>query len=173
MSIKPRVMRGMTLIELTVAIVIVSVGLAGVLSVFVQVVRGSADAQITKQMLAIAEGITDEIASQPFAAISNPPALTCGRDTWNDLMDYSGYDTGTTTCLAGGPVATGAIYDTDGTAIPALAGYSVSVDIVDTVLPPAPQPNGVSTPNAKQITVTVRRGTGTVSLISWRTNYAA
>lgn len=174
MSSKPQAMRGMTLIELTISIVIVSVGLAGVLSAFMQVVRGSADALVTKQLYAIAESITDEIASQPYAAINNPPAPTCGRDTWNDLMDYHGYDTSTSTCLAGGPAApAGAIYDTDGTAIPALAGYSVRVDIADTVLPPAPQANGVGAPNARVITVTVRRGAETISLISWRTNYAA
>ena len=166
-------MKGMTLIELVIAIVIISVGLAGVLSVFVQVVKGSADAQITKQMFAIAEGITDEINSQPFAVTPNPPATTCGRDTWNDLMDYHGYDTATSTCLAGGPATTGAIYDTDGTAIASLAGYSVQVDIADTVLPPAPQANGVASPNAKQITVTVRRGIDSIRLISWRTQYAA
>lgn len=58
--------RGVTLIELIVFIVIVSVGLAGILSVLNLTTRHSADPMIRKQMLAIAEGLMDEVAAQPF-----------------------------------------------------------------------------------------------------------
>mgnify|MGYP003387114915 CR=1 FL=1 len=57
--------RGVTLIELIVFIVIVSVGLAGILSVLNLTTRHSADPMIRKQMLAIAEGMMDEVAAQP------------------------------------------------------------------------------------------------------------
>jgi Tfp pilus assembly protein PilV len=57
---------GLTLIELIVFIVIVSVALAGVLSVLNLTARSSADPMIRKQMLAIAEGLMDEVAAQPF-----------------------------------------------------------------------------------------------------------
>lgn len=58
--------QGLTLIELIVFIVIVSVALAGVLTVLTHTVRHSADPLIRKQALAIAEGILEEIMLQPF-----------------------------------------------------------------------------------------------------------
>lgn len=58
--------RGITLIELIVFMVIVSVGLAGILSVLNLTTRHSADPMVRKQMLAIAEGLMDEVAAQPF-----------------------------------------------------------------------------------------------------------
>jgi len=58
--------RGMTLIELIVFIVIVSVALAGILTVFNITTKSSADPMIRKQMLSIAEGLLEEVMSQPF-----------------------------------------------------------------------------------------------------------
>jgi len=66
MSISRR-QQGMTLIELIVFIVIVSVALAGVLTVFNITTKSSADPMIRKQMLAIAEGLLEEVQSQPFS----------------------------------------------------------------------------------------------------------
>ena len=58
--------RGVTLIELIVFIVIVSVGLAGVLTVFNVVVRNSADPLVTKQALAVADALLEEILLKDF-----------------------------------------------------------------------------------------------------------
>ncbi|MCK9381251.1 MAG: type II secretion system GspH family protein [Sulfuritalea sp.] len=58
--------RGLTLVELIVFIVIVSVALAGVLTVFSVTVKSSADPMIRKQMLAIAEAVLEEVMLQPF-----------------------------------------------------------------------------------------------------------
>lgn len=58
--------RGMTLIELIVFTVIVSVALAGVLTVLTVTARSGADPMIRKQMLAIAEGLLEEVMLQPF-----------------------------------------------------------------------------------------------------------
>lgn len=57
---------GLTLVELIVFIVIVSVGLAGILATYNTVVRGSADPMVRKQALAIAESMLLEIEQQPF-----------------------------------------------------------------------------------------------------------
>lgn len=58
--------RGVTLVELVVFIVVVSVALAGVLKTLEVVTRGSADPLIRKQALAIAESLLSEIEQQPF-----------------------------------------------------------------------------------------------------------
>lgn len=141
---------GMTLVELIVAIVIISVGLAGVLSVFQQVVRGSADPVIRKQMLSIAEGLMEEIALKPYAGSAAVPS-GCARAAFADVDDYNGYS------------ATG-ICDIEGNAIAALAAYNVAVEVAVGSL------GGVG--QAKRITVTVSQGGESLSLVSWRTDWA-
>jgi MSHA pilin protein MshD len=92
---------GLTLIELLVFIVIVSVGLVGLLSVFNVSVRGSADPMIRKQMLSIAEALLEEVELQPFTYCDPTDA------TWTTATSAT---TGTppTTCTATvqGPAAT-------------------------------------------------------------------
>lgn len=68
MCIKPGAagQRGMTLIELIVFIVVVSVGLAGVLTVFSVTVRNSADPLVVKQALAVADSMLEEILLKDF-----------------------------------------------------------------------------------------------------------
>ena len=61
-----RAQSGLTLIELIVFIVIVSVGMAGILVTYDTVVRSSADPLVRKQALAIAESLLLEIEQQPF-----------------------------------------------------------------------------------------------------------
>ena len=58
--------RGVSLVELIMFIVIVSVALAGILLVMNVTTRGSADPLIHKQSLAIAESILEEIELMPF-----------------------------------------------------------------------------------------------------------
>lgn len=61
---------GLTLIELIVFVVIVSVALVGVLTVFNVTTRSSADPMVRKQMLAVAEAILEEVQLQPFTFCS-------------------------------------------------------------------------------------------------------
>ncbi|HJV75001.1 MAG TPA: type II secretion system protein [Noviherbaspirillum sp.] len=72
-------MGGLTLIELVLFIVIVSVGLAGILSVMNITTRNSADPMIRKQALAIAESLLEEVKLQPFTF--------CDPDDPNNLED--------------------------------------------------------------------------------------
>lgn len=58
--------RGLTLIELLIFIVVVSVALVGVVMVLNTAVRSSADPMVRKQALAIAESLLAEIEQQPF-----------------------------------------------------------------------------------------------------------
>jgi MSHA pilin protein MshD len=62
----PRIQRGVTLVELVVFIVIVGVAMAGVFAAFNTMTAASADPQVRKQMLAIAESLMEEIQLMPF-----------------------------------------------------------------------------------------------------------
>lgn len=169
MSIRRRALAGFSLIELIMAIVLIGLGLAGLLVAFSSAARHGADPMVHKQMLAVAEEMMEEILLKPYAATANAATGVCARDTWNDILDYNGYDTSTTTCVSGGPAAaTATIYDMSGMAIPALSGYSVSISISDAVLP------GSGAVPAKKILITVSHGAGDrIQLTAWRTNYAA
>ncbi len=147
--------RGMTLIELTIAIVIISVGLAGVLLAFSTAVKSSADPLVRKQMLSIAEEMIEEIALKPYTVAANVAPAACARDTYNDIVDYNVYS------------AT-AVCDIDGTALPALADYSVAVTVTSDTL---------GSLTAMKITVTVTasaaKGGESLQLIGWRTDWAS
>jgi len=145
--------RGVSLVELLVAIVVIGVGLAGVLSAFSAVTRNSADPVLRKQMLAIAEELMEEIQLKPFASAANAAPSGCARDTFNDIGDYHGYSSGGSICAV------------DGTPIAALAGYTVSITVTPTTL------GGVAA--ARRIGITVTRGGETLSLVGWRTDYAS
>lgn len=142
---------GMTLVELIVAIVIISVGLAGVLSVFSSTARNSADPMVQKQLLAIAEGMMEEVMLLPYA-IGSGTDTGCARAGFDDIHDFASY-------------SNQPICDPEGVSIASLSGYSVSVAIDDIAL------DGVT--DARRITVTAQRNANEViSLVGWRTNWA-
>lgn len=58
--------RGLTLIELVVFIVVVSIGIAGILGVMNLSTRNSVNPMLLKQQVAIAESLLEEIRSKPF-----------------------------------------------------------------------------------------------------------
>lgn len=91
----PRHSRGMTLIEVILFIVIVSVGLAGVLSAFNVATAKSADPMVRKQALTLAEQMMEEILAKEFAnpaggfnpATPGNPAQA-ERPDFDDVGDY-------------------------------------------------------------------------------------
>jgi MSHA pilin protein MshD len=145
---------GFTLIEMILAVVVIGIGLAGLLMALGTTVQRSADPIVTKQLLAIAEEMIEEIELKPYKTESNTaPAQACARDTYNDVVDYDGYTT------------TGEICNIDGGKVASLNGYSVEVAVKSSSLA------GVGA--AYKITVTAKRGTkDSVTLVSWRTGYA-
>jgi MSHA pilin protein MshD len=149
----PQRQRGFTLLEMVIAIVVLGVGLAGVLAAFATVGRGSADAAIAQQMLAIAEEMLEEVQLKPYTAAANTARADCERVNFNDTLDYDGYATSGRICTIGG------------NPIPSLAGYSVQVSVQAASLA------GVGA--ARRISVIVSRGSDSVTLVGWRTDYAS
>jgi len=148
---------GMTLIDLIVSIVILSIALAGVLLAYTITVRHSADPMVVKQMSAIADEMMEEILLKPFAVAPNAAPSGCARNTYNDVRDYNGY-------------SSVSICDIDGTTV--LSGYGVSVSVVN---PPLGSPlvlSGVAPASQVVVTVDVTHDGSSYSLTGWRTCYA-
>lgn len=163
MSIKRQ--QGITLFELVLAIVVLAVGVAGVMTAFTVVVSRSVDPMVQKQMLAIAEGMMEEIVLQPFAASDPPPANgpgPCGpRTAFNDVLDYNNLQT------------VGGVCTVDGTAVSSLATYDVGVQINQNGnLATVAGAGNLAGADVMQITVTVTHGAENFRLVGWRVNYA-
>ena len=143
---------GISLIELIIFIVIISVALTGILLVMNQVTAHSADPLVRKQALAAAESLMEEIQLQDFpAALGAPATVAVTKDNRTDyhvVTDYNGFAT------------TGIYALNDGTApIVGLGGYNASVTVTDATL------GTVLAGSAVRITVTV----GDVTLDGYRT----
>jgi MSHA pilin protein MshD len=165
--------RGFTLLEVVLFIVVVSAGLAGVLTVYSTSVKNSADPMLRKQVILIAEATMNEIMQKSFqndpadptntsATLGCTPStapITCTSNSWasrpnyNDVDDFNNFN------------QTG-IFQIDGaTAVNGLGSYTLQVSVAGAAL------GGITAANAKQITVTVTGGGQTISLTGFRTNY--
>ena len=148
--------RGISLIELIMFIVIVSVALAGILLVLNVTDKGSADPLIRKQALAAAQSLLEEIELQDFnPAGAHANVTLANRATqYHIVSDYQGFNT------AG-------IFNVDGTGpIAGLENYNASVTETNTAL------NGIAAGNAVLITVTVTDPRGNAIQVSgYRTAY--
>jgi|688.fasta_scaffold648962_1 MSHA pilin protein MshD len=175
---------GVTLIELIVFIVIVGVALTGMLTVLNLTARTGADPMIRKQMLAIAEGLMDEVAAQPFtwcdpddasaatatsAAVGAPPTFCTAtveaigpealetRGPLTPLFDnVNDYNglAGITTSITGTPMP---------------AGYTAAITVAPSALGPAA--NLVPAAASLLITVTVSFNTENLTIEGYRTRY--
>jgi len=135
---------GISLIELIMFIVIVSVALAGILLVMNVTTKNSADPLVRKQALAAAESLLEEVELQDFIRASG--AVVAGTVTQGNRASayhiVKEYDT----------FATTGIYTVDGiTPITGLGNYNVSVSVANAALGDITSGSG----NAVLITVTV------------------
>lgn len=136
---------GLSLIELVIFIVIVSVSIVGILSVMNVTVMHSADPMIRKQAAALADSVLEEILLMDYADPDGVSGETT-RATFDDVDDYNGKSN---TVFADLP--------------PELAAYVIGI----VVAAPAVL-NGVT---MKQVTVTVTNGAESISMIGYRAHY--
>jgi MSHA pilin protein MshD len=189
--------RGVTLIELIMFMVIAGVALAGFFAVFSTFVKGSADPQARKQVLAIAESLMDEVSLMPFtycdptdanAAIATNSTVGAlgGCATLSESMgpepgetrygpttqfnNVNDYDTFSMT-----PGTTSGIRDLTNTPVTGLGTYSASISVTQAGLGPASDGipgDAIPAAAALRISITVTGGGASVTLEGYRTRYA-
>jgi MSHA pilin protein MshD len=166
MSIKqPGRMRGVTLVELIIAMAIVGVALAGMVAAYNRANVASADPLVTQQMLAVAETMMEEIMQKPYTGDGAVPAR---RVLYDEIRDYAGY-------------AQTGISNVNGDAVAGLERYGVAVSVhcpgngaAATASCPAgsggPALTGINVGDALRIVVTVSApGADALTLTGWRT----
>jgi MSHA pilin protein MshD len=143
--------RGATLIELIIAIVVISIAASAVLGVLSSTVGRSADAMVLSQAVAIAEAYLEEISLKSFA----DPDGVDGEATRAGFDDVDDYD---------GLVDLGA-RDQFGAALAPLSQYTVTVTVAATTALA-----GVPGGDAERIDVRVSYpGNGLVALTGYKT----
>lgn len=183
---------GLSLLEVVIFIVVLAVGFAGILILYNQVTRASADPLVRKQALAIAQSLLEEIELHPYTYCDPDDAnvytasSTAGcaslpennfapegegryaNPRFDNVNDYNGF------CMGPGtPACADALVTTAANAaIAQLADYRVDVAVAQVTatdaIPAVPLADGL------RITVTARHvpsGT-TVSLDGYRLRYA-
>ena len=134
--------RGFTLIEVIIFIVVVGAGLAGILAVSTNAVKGSADPMVRKQAMALADSILEEILQKEFADPDGVGGETT-RATMDDVADYNG---ATKTLFTDWPAS--------------LGSYDVAITVSPTTL------GGVA---AQRVVVSVTGGNNTIAMTGYRT----
>lgn len=143
--------RGVTLIELVVAITIVAIAGTAVLSAMSAVTKRGADVMVQQQAVAVAEAYLEEILLKPVA---DPGGTVTTRSTFDKVDDYNGLsDTGA--------------HDQFGNAIAYLTGYNVNVAVAQSTAL-----GGLPAAATRRIDITVTTPTGqAVRLSGYRTSY--
>jgi MSHA pilin protein MshD len=149
-----RAQRGVTLIELVVAITIVAIAALAVLGAMSSITTRGANTMVRQQAVAIADAYLEEILLQPITPANGAAQSTGPRATYNDVDLYNNlYNQGAE--------------DQTGTAVQNLGNYIVRVAVVQTTALP-----NIAAANARRIDVSVTDPTGlTVVLSGYRTNY--
>ncbi len=151
--------RGISLIELIMFIVIISIAVAGILLVMNKVTGHSADALVRKQALAIAESLLEEVQLQDFISASGVPnAVTQANRSseYHIVSNYNGF-------------ATTGIFPVSGVAaIAGLGSYNASVVVTNAALGSIT----LASASAVLITVTVKDPQGNdIQISGYRTAY--
>ena len=144
--------RGFTLIELIVAMVVISVALVGVMSVINLTVLHSADPVLRQQSIAIAESYMEEISLKNY---TDPDTDGEGsRALFDDVDDYDG-------------LSDHGARDQNGHAISGLESYSVEVS----VSPQSYGPAGMVVSGLKIDVNVTNLGGESLTLTGYRTDY--
>jgi MSHA pilin protein MshD len=144
--------RGVTLVELVVAITIVAIAATTILGAFAAVATRSADAMLQQQAIAIGESYLTEILQRWVVDPNGTPPNT-GRASWDLVDQYNG--------LVEAP------HDQFGNAIASLSSYTVSVSTSQ-----SSALAGVPAANARRIDITVSNPrNASVTLSGYRTSY--
>lgn len=184
-SLIPSRQRGITLVELIVGMVIVSVAITGMALAMQASVRNSADPMLSKQKLAIAESLMEEVTRQPFTycdpdnaiALSATSTADCAPGAaaaetrggavspFDNVADYNNLTLATITDATNSAIT---ITDASGTSVAALPGYSATISVV-----PTDVGNGIPLTEALRINVTVTAPDGsTLTLTSYRLRHS-
>jgi MSHA pilin protein MshD len=145
-SRKINVQSGLTLIELVIFIVIVSVAVVGVLSVMNFTTQHSADPLVRKQAAALADSILEEILLKDYADPDGVAVTEASRALYDDVDDYNGKSNAVFTDLPG-----------------ELATCVIGITVTD-----GSATLGVA---AKKVTVTVSNGAESISMTGYRAHY--
>ena len=143
---------GTTLIELVIAIVIISIAVSAILMVMSMTVGHSADPMIRYQAVAIAEAYLEEISLKSFA---DPDGVDgeANRTLYDDVDDYNGL------------VDVGARNQFDA-ALPGLGNYTVSVTVTQSAF------SGIAASDNYLINVTVTHAANiNFTLSAYRPNF--
>jgi len=147
---------GVTLIELVISIVILSIAVVGVLSALGTIVGRSADPMIREQSIAIAEAYLEEISLIQFAAVAGCPVVpgAGGRANYSHICHYNG-------------LSDAGARDQNGNAILGLESYDVTVSVNN-----SSGLGGLPLADTLRIDVNVTGPTAeTFSLSGYRANY--
>lgn len=147
--------RGVTLVELVVAITIVAIAVTTILGAFAAIATRSSDAMVQEQAVAIAESYLSEIL-QRWVVDPNDPNGTLpntGRANWDRVDQYNG--------LVEAP------HDQFGNPIALLSSYTVSVSTSQ-----SSALAGVPAASARRVDITVSYPpSASVILSGYRTSY--
>lgn len=159
----PKTQRGVTLIELVVSIVVLSIAAVGIYSTMGFINKTSPDAMLRSQAISIATAYIEEIQSKPFL---DPTTNTwCGgaapgtRAAYDDICDYQN-------------LADNTVRDFNGSPVTELSDYQVAVVISSNAAVLLNGLTGGVTPNLARIDITVTDVRGfELNLSSYRTRY--
>ncbi len=176
---RPSHSRGAALIEVVMFIIVVGVAVGGVMMMFANTTRASADPLIRKQALAIAESLLEEVRLMPFTFCDpdDPAVSTAGAPAACGTPEVVGPEAGETRYAAltpfdnvndyNGFAMAGGILDITETAIAGLGAYSATIGVGGIIF------GGIPVADAQLITVTVTGpNTITVVLNGIRTRHA-
>jgi MSHA pilin protein MshD len=167
---------GFTMVELVIFIVIVSVAIVGVLQVMNVTASHSADPQVRKQALSIAEALMEEVSLAHFTYCDAADPAADGATSVGDcsIVENVGAEPGNArpydnvndyVTQYGAPQAI-AVADVNSIGVPGLSNYKATIEIKQESL------NGVPPDASLRITVRVSAGGETIRLDGYRTRYA-